>query len=56
MKPCDVGRGEIIQVLVLAREHGLLDVRNFVDYVGDYFKISQASVYNYLCAAASLPS
>lgn len=56
LKPSDFGRGEIIQVLVQAREHGLLDVRNFVDYVGDYFKISRASVYNYLRAAASLPS
>ncbi|WET10075.1 helix-turn-helix transcriptional regulator [Pseudomonas sp. D3] len=53
LKPADFGRGEIIQVLVQAREHGLLDVRNFVEYVGDYFKISRASVYNYLRAAAA---
>ncbi|WP_395610361.1 transcriptional regulator [Pseudomonas sp. B22129] len=53
LKPSDFGRAEIIQALVQAREHGLLDVRNFVDYVGDYFKISRASVYNYLRAATA---
>lgn len=54
LRPSDFGRAEIIQVLVQARVHGLLDVRNFVDYIGDYFKISRASVYNYLRAAAQV--
>lgn len=54
LRPGDFGRGEIIQVLVQARVHGLLDVRNFADYIGDYFKISRASVYNYLRVAAQV--
>lgn len=52
----DFGRAEIILALIEARSHGLLDVRNFVDYFGEYFEISRATVYNYLKAAqASAP-
>ncbi|MGF6127159.1 putative transcriptional regulator YheO [Pseudomonas frederiksbergensis] len=47
----DFGRAEIMLALIEARAHGLLDVRNFVDYFGEYFEISRATVYNYLKAA-----
>lgn len=46
----DFGRAEIMLALIEARAHGLLDVRNFVDYFGEYFEISRATVYNYLKA------
>ena len=46
----DFGRNEIMHVLVQARANGLLDIRNFVDYFGEYFDISRATVYNYLKA------
>lgn len=47
----DFGRAEITLALVEARANGLLDIRNFVDYFGEYFDISRATVYNYLKAA-----
>ncbi|PHX44229.1 hypothetical protein AO284_32910, partial [Pseudomonas sp. NZIPFR-PS2] len=46
----DFGRTEIMLVLIQARANGLLDIRNFVDYFGEYFEISRATVYNYLKA------
>lgn len=46
----DFGRAEIMLALVEAKTHGLLDIRNFVDYFGEYFEISRATVYNYLKA------
>lgn len=54
LRRSDFGRNEIIQVLVLARANGLLEVRNFADYLVDYFEISRASVYNYLRAASQI--
>lgn len=48
LRRSDFGRTEIMLVLVEARANGLLDVRNFVDYFGEYFEISRATVYNYL--------
>lgn len=47
----DFGRAEIMLALVEARANGLFDIRNFVDYFGEYFNISRATVYNYLRAA-----
>jgi len=51
----DFGRAEIILALTEARAHGLLDIRNFVDYVGEYFEISRATVYNYLKVVQQTP-
>ncbi|WP_339497810.1 helix-turn-helix transcriptional regulator [Pseudomonas canadensis] len=48
----DFGRTEIMLVLAQAQANGLLDIRNFVDYFGEYFEISRATVYNYLKAIA----
>jgi predicted transcriptional regulator YheO len=50
LRPSDFGRAEITLALAEARANGLLDVRNFVDYFGEYFSISRATVYNYLRA------
>lgn len=51
----DFGRAEIMLALVEARANGLLDIRNFVEYFGEYFDISRATVYNYLRAAPHAP-
>jgi D-arginine utilization repressor len=52
IRPSDFGRAEMTLALAEAKANGLLDVRNFVDYFGEYFDISRATVYNYLRAAA----
>lgn len=54
VRQSDFGRAEIMLVLAQARTDGLLDVRGFVDYFGEYFSISRATVYNYLKAAPPL--
>ena len=50
VRQSDFGRAEIMLALAQARTAGLLDIRNFIDYFGEYFGISRATVYNYLKA------
>ncbi|MGY2222533.1 helix-turn-helix transcriptional regulator [Pseudomonas gingeri] len=50
VRKSEFGRREITLALAEARASGLLEIRNFMEYLTDYFEISRATVYNYLKA------
>ncbi|HDS1816305.1 TPA: PAS domain-containing protein [Pseudomonas putida] len=50
--PSDFTKREILRVLSRADEQELFQVRGFVDFLGKYFGLSRATVYNYIKLAS----